>query len=146
VTAHTAAAEWSDLAKESAARAAVPGWAEGNDLEEAFRAATEAPLGALTVEALYARRKALHRKIELLYADSHDTDEALSEQQGDASWATWHRLMARSLRTGDAQDQLRADAAWARAMAEGHLRRGTQPAPTDHRAADVLAEMGRIAP
>jgi hypothetical protein len=108
---------------------------------------TTAPtLDGLSVNGLYDRKDSLRRLIDVVTAEMHDADEALCLRQRDETWATWHRLSARALRTGDEKDKQRADTAWADAMAEGHLKRGTKPEPGSRWEAEVNAAMERMAP
>jgi hypothetical protein len=122
VTPQEAAAEWSDLAKESAARAA-----------------NEAPLGALTVEALYDRLREAEATVR-------DIEAEISDRQGDETCAAWHRCRARATRTQDPQDKARAVAAFQHHMAARHLREGTRPKPGEVDEAEILEAMLRIAP
>ena len=140
-----AALTWAGLA-ESSAREVVREY-RGAISEEILPTMTTAPtLDAMSVDALYDHRSVIVREQDLLSARLHDVDEAIARATGSPEWESWHRLMARALRTRDPKDEMRADVAWADAMAAGHLRMGTRPLPTDHRAADIVAAILRIAP
>jgi hypothetical protein len=118
VTAHTAAAEWSDLAKESAARAA-----------------NETPTPT---------RAQLMRASDLAEAAMCDAREQIALMDGLPLAAAYHRAFARSLRTKDPKDEERRSTLYVSMAAEEVLKRGVSVDVYAYRAAEIRAEVERM--
>jgi hypothetical protein len=174
VTPQEAAAHWSDLAKESAAKCVAP--TEKTDPEAMFRAeyataqqrnaangldpvaAANARTLAFVAERLTATTgitlaplgaltvEALRERLRRVEMERYEIKAAICDEEGDDLGAAWHRCEARALLTEDPQDKMRATVAFERHMAAQHLRNGTTPAPGSPSAEEIISEMRRIAP
>jgi hypothetical protein len=113
-----AAAHWSDLAKESAARAA-----------------NEAPTPT---------RADLVRTCDLAEAAMCDAREQIALMDGLPLAAAYHRAFARSLRTKDPKDEERRSTLYVSMAAEEVLKRGVSVDVYAYRAAEIRAEVERM--
>jgi hypothetical protein len=115
VTPQEAAAHWSDLAKESAARAGLP---MPRTILTAGRQGPGLPsLAPLSFEELCRIRRVRLAELDSARAAALEAEADLDDYFRHVEMAAYHRCKARALRTGDPQDKLRADAALASAEA-----------------------------
>jgi hypothetical protein len=119
VTPQAAAAEWSDLAKESAARAA-------------------------NEEAPPPTRAQLVRECDLAEAAMCDAREQIALMDGLPIAAAYHWAFARSLRTRDPKDEERRSTLYVSMAAEEVLKRGVSVDVYAYRAKEIRAEVERM--